>query len=87
MPPLPQPMYHARQNIWGNFVSLRECSEIFPSIRQKYLPPRGGPGGLPHMPNLAGVGQVCVHVRGESQVRFRAAVPAPILAPDRILVH
>ena len=46
-------MYHAGQNISGDVVPLRDPSR------------RCDPSGLPHMPNLAGVGPVSVHAISE----------------------
>jgi hypothetical protein len=44
--PLPQPIYNAGQDIRGDFVTFHDPSR------------RGDPGGFPHVPNLAGVGEV-----------------------------
>ena len=46
MTPLPQPLYHACQDIRGDVVTLCDPSR------------RGDPGGLPHKPSDAGVGKV-----------------------------
>jgi hypothetical protein len=51
--PLMQPMPYADQYIRGDVVTLLEPSR------------RGDPGGLHHVPNLAGVGLVSVHASGE----------------------
>jgi hypothetical protein len=53
VPPLPQPIYCAGQDIRGYIVPLRDPSR------------RGEPSDLPHVPNIAGAGQVFVHVNGE----------------------
>jgi len=69
MSPLPQPMHHAGQDIRGDVVTL-------------HVPSRhGDPGGLPHMPNLAGVGLIHVHVSGE----FQASVSVAVLAGVAVL--
>ena len=57
MPPLGQPIDHAVQNIQGDIVTIHD-----PSRRDR-------PGGLPHMPSLAGVWKICIHADGESQAR------------------
>jgi len=63
---LPQPMYHACQDIWGDVVPLYDLSR------------RGDPVGLPYVPNLAGVGLVSVHANGECQARIGfASIASP----------
>ena len=62
MCPLMQPMHHADQNIQGDVVALHDLSR------------QGDPGGLPNVPNLAGVGHVFVHARSEFQARFGVAI-------------
>jgi hypothetical protein len=44
--PVPQPMYHAGQDVPGDVVPLHDPNR------------RGDPGGRLHMTNLAGVGKV-----------------------------
>jgi len=61
MPTLPQPIYHAGQDIRGDVVTLHDPSR------------HGDSGGLLHMPNLAGVGMVCVHGTGELHTRVGIA--------------
>ena len=58
-----QPMNHARQGIRGNVVKNLHVSDR-----------RGDSGGLPHLPNLAGVRIVQVYARGEFQARPLEAV-------------
>jgi len=69
MPPLPQPMYHAGHDIRGDVVALRDPSR------------RGDPGGLPHVPNLAGVRLVSVHAIGESNARLGEPVLGGLAHP------
>jgi len=64
-----QPMQHASQDILGDVMPLRDPSR------------RGDPGGLPHVPNLAGVGLVSVHARGESQACVAEAVLGGLAQP------
>jgi len=61
MSPLPQPVHHAGQDIRGDVVTLHDSSR------------RGDPGGLHHMPNLAGIGAIHVHVGGEVLARSGVA--------------
>ena len=67
--PLPQPMYYAGKDIRGDIVPLRDPSR------------RGDRGGIPHVPNLAGVGKVCVHVKSELRARFGVAVLGGLAQP------
>jgi hypothetical protein len=53
MTPLTQPMHHAGQDIRGYVVPLHDLSR------------RGDPGGLPNVPNLAGIWNVQVHATSE----------------------
>jgi len=69
MSPLPQPMYHAGQDIWGDVVPLHDPNR------------RVVPGGLPHVPNHPGVGLVSVHPLGESQARVHVAVLSGLAHP------
>ena len=62
-------MYHAGQDIRGNVVPIHDPSG------------RGRPGGIPHMPNLAGVGVVSVHVIGETQACVGDAVLGGLAQP------
>jgi hypothetical protein len=61
--PLLQPIYHALEDLRGDVVTL-------------HVPSRhGDTSGLHlHMPNLAGVGNVCVHIAGESQAQIDDAL-------------
>ena len=61
MPPFPQPMYHGGQDIRGDVVTLHDPSR------------RGDTGGLHHVPNLSGVGTICVHASGEYRARLGVA--------------
>ena len=69
MSPLPQPMNHAGQDIQGDVMALHETSQ------------RGDPGGLPHVPNLAGVGMVTVHEIGELQASGGGAILGCLAPP------
>jgi len=69
--PRPRPIYHAGQDIRGDFVPGHDASR------------HGDPGGLPHVPNLAGVWLVYVHASGESQARVGFSVLGSLAQPLR----
>jgi hypothetical protein len=62
-------MYHAGQDIWGDIMPLYGLSR------------RGDPGGLPNMPNLAGVWNVHVHANCELQARVGEAIFGGLAPP------
>jgi len=66
---LSQPVYHAGQDIRGDVVPLHDPSR------------RGNSGSLPHVPNLAGVGLVSVHAKGEFRARVDEAVLGGLAQP------
>ncbi len=70
MTPLPQPMYHACQDIWEYVVPLYDLSRC------------GEAGGLPYVPNLAGVGLVSVHASAECQAPIGVAIIGGLAPPS-----
>jgi hypothetical protein len=68
--PLPQPMYHARQDLRGDVVTL--------DVRSRH----GDTSDLHlHMPNLAGVETVSLHIAGEFHARLDGALVGSLAEP------
>jgi hypothetical protein len=62
-------LYHAGQDIGGNVVPLHKLSR------------RRDTHGIPHMPNLTGVGVISVHAKGESRACVVVAILCGLAQP------